>query len=141
MPRAVSGRIRRFIRSLGKLGSPIYLPFTFVSSDYRPQYCLNNCEIESQRTGHPTNLWMGDLGKPVDRFIEAEFHAVISRNGSLVDITPRVDGELRVLFVADPQRVPEHLNERTWKTWSNHKSLNGQIIDATQRLIIINPTV
>lgn len=38
--------------------------------------------------------------------VEAEFHAVwLSPNGDLIDITPKLHGETRILFVADKRRI------------------------------------
>jgi hypothetical protein len=72
------------------------------------------------------------------RFIEAEFHAVVKKDGMLVDITPRVDGENKVLFVDDPERVPERIDNRTWRSWTNIKSLYGRIFEQCQTIELQN---
>jgi hypothetical protein len=61
------------------------------------------------------------------RFIEAEFHAVVKQGSSLVDITPRIDGEKKILFVPDHKRIPKRKDESTWCTWSSFKSYRGRI--------------
>jgi hypothetical protein len=131
-PRKISGRIKRFIRTLGTDTTPQFLRFTYVSKKYLPRYCLNNCEAENKSNGHRIVFgWViWELKK--QRFIEAEIHAVIERAGELVDITPRVDGEEKILFVPDPNRTTERINATTWRSWSNQKLLNGKVDEKTQ---------
>lgn len=71
-------------------------------------------------------------------FVEAEFHAVMKRRGALHDITPRNDGEKIVLFVPDPTRVAVRVDEHTWKTWGNHKSADGHIVEAAAPIEILD---
>jgi len=99
---------------------------------------LDNCEAESDRTGQEIVygwvLWE-------DRrfgFIEAEFHAVMRHGNTLVDITPRRDGEATVLFVPDAQRAPTRLDPRSWKSFTNIKWLNGRIVEPTEAIVIQN---
>jgi len=42
-------------------------------------------------------------------WLEAARHAVIDRDGTLVDITPPLDGETRILFVRDPDWAFDYL--------------------------------
>src|SRR5687767_1157224 len=130
-PRRVTSSIRRFLATLNVPAPPSFLTFTHVSADYKPGYCLNNCEAESQRSGDPVVFGWVIWEARSHSFIEAEFHAVIRHRGELVDITPRRDGEITVLFVPDYARDAIRVDERTWRTWNNHKSQNGQVIQAT----------
>jgi hypothetical protein len=120
-PPIISLRIKRFIQTLGNVGAPIYLPFTFRSDDYLPRHCQSNCEAESIRSSSEIAFGWVIWESRIDHFLEAEFHAVIRQNGSLFDITPRVDGESKVLYVRDFARSAVRIDDRTWDTWSNHK--------------------
>ena len=120
-PRKITGSIRRFVASLGQIGTPADLPFLARSDDYLPSYCLSNCEAECRRTQVEIVFGWVIWEFRKNSFIEAEFHSVVRQNGILHDITPRKDGEERVLFVPDLTRVAFRENERTWRTWTNHK--------------------
>ncbi|PKN36987.1 MAG: hypothetical protein CVU62_12900 [Deltaproteobacteria bacterium HGW-Deltaproteobacteria-2] len=121
-PQKISKRIRSFINTLGDIDEPEYLLFTNCSNKYLPQHCLSNCEAESHFTDSPVVFGWVIWEDKKTRSMVAEFHAVIRRKNKLVDITPRVDGESRVLFVPDKERVASRLNERQWNTWQNHSA-------------------
>lgn len=131
-PKKVSRKIKAFLRTLGITNQPIYLPFSNWSDKYKTHYCLSNCEAENVKNGYEIIygwiLWE-DRKKS---FIEGEFHSVLEVNGKLVDITPRLDGEEKILFAIDPKRIAERIDEKTWNTWSSHKSMNGTVYAVTE---------
>ena len=131
-PPIISLRIKRFIKTLGNVGPPGYLPFTFRSDDYQPRHCQSNCEAESVRSSLEIVFGWVIWESRVDHFLEAEFHAVIRQNGALVDITPRVDAESKVLYVRDFARTAVRIDDRTWDTWSNQK-LHFHQLESTYR--------
>jgi hypothetical protein len=135
-PRKISGSIRRFVQALGTNITPQFLPFTFVSEKYLPRYCLNNCEAEQKANGNRIVFGWVIWENRKQVFVEAEFHAVITQGNTLVDITPRVDGEETILFAPDPARVAERIDARTWRLWTNQKSLLGQIVERTMPIEI-----
>ena len=126
-PKKITKRVIKFCKTLGDVSKPIYLPFTNISEKYLARHCLSNCEAEAHYTGdliiYGWTIWEERSSK----FIEAEFHAVIKRKSSYQDITPRVDGEKKVLFVHDNKRTANRIDNRTWNTWENQKSWNGKI--------------
>ncbi len=130
-PKHISEPIKNFLKTLGITDTPIFLPFTRLSHTYKPMYCLDNCEAENRHKG--TEMIFGWMiwEDPSTSFIEAEFHAVIKRSNSLLDITPRVDGENKILFSIDPLRIATRIDSRTWHSWENHKSINGRIVQRT----------
>ena len=133
-PTRLTRSVRRFLETLVPNAKPLFLPLTQASLDYKPRYCLDNCEAESSRSGDPTVFgWMVWESRK-NAFIEAEFHAVLKRRGVLIDITPRVDGELTILFVRDPLRSAERVDWRTWRSWTTHKWLRGQLIEHTRQV-------
>lgn len=131
----MTGSIRRFLATLETTASPILLPYTYVSADYRAGYCLDNCEAETMRSGYPTVFGWVIWEDRRPAFIEAEFHAIIRRGSELIDITPRTDGERVLLFARDPARSAVRIAARTWTTWRNHKSRHG-IVEPTRLLDI-----
>ena len=130
-PSRVTSSIRRFLTTLNVSAAPSLLPFTHVSADCKPGYCLNNCEAESQRSGDPIVFGWVIWEIRTNAFLEAEFHAVINRRGELLDITPRRDGEKVVLFVRDVNRHAVRVDGRTWRTWNNHKWQHGRVVQPT----------
>jgi hypothetical protein len=108
-PSKVSANIKLFLKDIGVSIQPQYLKHTSVSPDYKARYCLDNCELEQKRTGCQIVYgWL--IWEDIKRAcIVAEFHGVVKRQGLLIDITPRVDGEDRVLFVQDRSRTPSRL--------------------------------
>jgi len=88
--------------------------------------CFDNCLVESKVNNCEIIfgwlIWeLKELG-----FIEGEFHAVIKQSGKLIDITPRIDNELKVLFVPDDNFSAE-LKNGFWHGWYNIKSFNGKL--------------
>lgn len=134
-PRRVTGLVRRLLESLESAGEPRFLSFKFVSSDYRPRYCLSNCEAESRRRG--VNIVFGWVVWELRsaHFIETEFHSVVEVGNDYVDITPRVDHDKLVLFAPDHRRVATRLDERSWDTWSNHRR-QGAWLEPTRQIIL-----
>jgi hypothetical protein len=133
-PTRVTGSIRRFLETLVRNAKPEFLPLTAISPDYRPRYCLDNCEAETRRSGDPTVFGWMIWESRKNAFIEAEFHAVLKRRGELIDITPRVDGEHTILFVPDPSRSAVRVDWRTWRSWTSHKWLRGKLIEETRQV-------
>ncbi len=127
-PKRVNGHVRNFIRRLGSVGQPEFLPFTFAASAYLAGNCHWNTRTELKRgPGEIVFGWViWDL--PHMSFIEAEFHSVIRRNGKLLDITPRRDGEEQILFVPDRERVVVWLDATTLKSWSNVRRLGSVFV-------------
>jgi len=134
-PKKISSSIKSFIQGLGlDPNSALFIRFTQVSSEYRNQYCYNNCEIEVLNGGEVVCGWTiwEDRKK---QFVEGEHHCVLRIDGRLVDITPRQNRrDERILFVPDNDRIAGRIDKNTWNSWSNHKSLNGNIIEPAMQL-------
>lgn len=135
-PKKVSGAIKRFLNDAGLDGRPSYLEFTETAPEYWAKYCLDNCEAERLKTGCEIIYgWMIWQDKK-ESFIEAEFHAIVKTDGKFVDITPRVDGERKILFVEDLAKIPERIDAHTWRSWDNIKSKNGVIYEESQVIVL-----
>jgi hypothetical protein len=136
-PNKITKRVRKFVSTLGNVGEPQYLPFTHISDKYLTNHCLSNCEAESHFSGAPIVHGWTVWESKGSRFIEAEFHGVIKKGTRFIDITPRIDGEDRILFVEDKIRTATRLGAREWNTWTNQKSYDGNI-DTTHATIMRN---
>jgi DNA-directed RNA polymerase subunit E'/Rpb7 len=120
------------LKNAGLSGKPRFLEFSRTAPEYHAKYCLDNCEAEQIKTGSEIVYGWVIWQDKKHSFIEAEFHAVFKKDSKLIDITPRVDGEKKVLFVEDSKRVPERIDNRTWRIWTNIKSQNGSIYETCQ---------
>ena len=121
-PSSIDSLLRQFVKGLTTY-FPVSLSFTECGRGYLPLACLNNCESEVMRRSdativHGWTIWEGIHPQTGLRTFIAEFHAVIHDGSQFVDVTPRQDGELEILFVPDPWRKaikkPPH-----WNSWSN----------------------
>ena len=84
--------------------TPLYVP-VHPEAGAQVNECFPNVEAKVQRDGgaivHGWQLWEWP-----NVLIEGEFHAVWrSPGGDLIDITPKADGEGRILFVPDERRT------------------------------------
>jgi len=78
------------------------LPYTDVGAGYIAGNCHTNVlHRVREHGGERLNGWM--IWEAPGLFAEGEFHCVWrSPDGDLVDVTPRRDGEARILFLPDP---------------------------------------
>jgi hypothetical protein len=109
-PSRVNTRVLPLIEYLGlDSESTVSLPLTRPRG-FTPevQNCHLNVWVASRAEGGaPQHGWI--LAQDVrHNFAEAIFHTVWRRStGALVDVTPRLDNEKRVLFIPDPDRAIE----------------------------------
>ena len=132
-PKSYNAAIRKFFKAAGFSKDPVYLPFSELNPSYQAKHCLDNClHAEKERIGTPVYGWIiwEDRSR---KFIEAEFHSVICKDGELLDITPRVDGEKRIMFASDSTRVPRFDGEG-WNTFSSIKSMSGTIFEESREV-------
>ena len=88
---------------------PTYLAAAKPEAGFAPLECFENSRRKAEVAGgsvvHGWTIW-----EYPRVLIEGEFHAVWrSPDGLLVDVTPRPDGEERILFLPDPSRRFEGL--------------------------------
>jgi hypothetical protein len=102
-PRTVSPTIRLLCRDLNRDHEPIWVPVN-PSSDAIVSECFNNVAAKVKTEGGSL-LFGWTIWEWSRVFIEAEHHAVWVNDGVLLDITPHVNGEDRVLFLPDPERT------------------------------------
>ncbi len=99
-PPEITRAVRRLIETVVSRGEAVYLPVK-SEADAVVNECFPNVETKIARAGgHMLCGWQ--LWEWPHVLVEAEFHAVwVSPEGEMVDITPKLHGETRVLFVPD----------------------------------------
>ncbi len=94
-PKKISPAIRQFCSTLSS-HTPVYV-------DVKPHVmawmgrCYHNVTLVD---GEPVFGWL--IWELSRAYLTAEHHAIVSLNGSLLDVTPPIAGEKRVLFLHDP---------------------------------------
>lgn len=103
-PRAVNRHVRQLINQLVRNGTAHFLTVS-PDADSKINECFPNVEVKIARDGGRM-LCGWQLWEWPRVMVEAEFHAVwVSADGSMVDITPKEQGESRILFLPDPKRT------------------------------------
>lgn len=132
-PKSINKKIARFCKTLNK-GShaPVFLTYAEAGYGYKAGYChANSLHYVRKHGGEVLPGWV--IWHSV--FTEAEHHSVVrTLDGKILDVTPRPDGEEKLLFVPSPdhvwdaeftypnviegmsglQRVPAKLNSTSW---------------------------
>jgi hypothetical protein len=103
-PAPINESTELLIKRLPAPGKPVFLdlraePFAQIAE------CYGNVATKIAKDGgdvqHGWCVWVHE-----GRLIEGEFHAIwVSPQGELVDITPKRDGEERILFIPDKETV------------------------------------
>lgn len=102
-PPKVTPAVHRLTDSVVLGAEPVYLPVR-PEADAIVHECFPNVQAKIARDGGQM-LCGWQLWEWPDVLVEAEFHAVwVSPCGELIDITPKPEGETRILFVPDPGR-------------------------------------
>ena len=113
VPEESTGSIRKFCKDISN-GTPEYLEYTDTKYGYEATHCHDNVRHYVKHHGgevvYGWIIWCNTKFK-----LEAEHHAVWkSPSGKLYDITPRVDGEEKVLFLPDPGRPYDFESRFLW---------------------------
>ncbi|PSO23144.1 hypothetical protein [Bradyrhizobium sp. MOS002] len=100
-PSEVTPEIEEFLATVGK-GAPRLVDVD-APPDARAGWCFLNVATEvAAKGGRPLHGWIIWLARGL--WLNAEFHVVRQKdNGDLVDVTPKTDGEHKVLFSPDPR--------------------------------------
>ena len=105
-PKTISEQITAFCTEIDPTHEPVYVP---VKPDSGAEFneCFRSVKnYIAEHTGDMQHGWI--IWELPNEFLEAEFHSVwISPSGEFIDVTPKPDGETRILFVTDSTRVFE----------------------------------
>lgn len=103
-PRTISPQAREFCEEICPGSEPFYVEVQPVLGA-RVSDCHLNVPQHIEATGEGVARYGWIIWELPDYLIEAEFHCNYEdRNGRVIDITPKQDGEEQVLFLPDPVR-------------------------------------
>jgi len=106
-PLRITADIRRLVKKLGNVAEPRYVDVKPLPNSI-PNNCFPEVLMHVEKVGgdiqHGWTIW-----EFPGLFAEAEFHAVWKpSSGQLVDITVKKDGERKILFVPDLERLVQN---------------------------------
>lgn len=123
-PVKITGRIR-YLRDLIAPGNEVVrVP---VTAEMRANYCFPNVQAKIAKEGGEMvigwTVWESRKG-----FV-AEYHACWKKDGQLLDVTAKKDGEQEIVFFADPKatHVPHETSPDVFERLEpNRMLINGQ---------------
>lgn len=109
-PRKATLAIEKICKEINADEVPVFVPVK-SEKDAILSECFHNVNQKVERDGgsmlYGWNLWEWSRV-----FVEAEHHAVWVKDGKLVDITPKHNGERKILFLPDPSRTYDFENQQ-----------------------------
>lgn len=102
-PQEISAPIIALSRSLNTKSKPVWVA-TKSEAGAIINECFNNVSTKVARDGGSL-VYGWAIWEWPRVFIEAEHHAVWEKDGELLDITPHINGEPKILFLPDPTRI------------------------------------
>jgi hypothetical protein len=110
-PPTITSLIKEFCATISS-AQPEYVP---VVPEGKVGYCYPNVKAKVEAEGgeivYGRTIWVGEA------FLDAEWHCVWRRNGKLIDVTAKEDGEEQILFLP---------TDEVWDgttVWSNKRKL------------------
>ncbi len=102
-PKEINKNILEFCNLIDPTKKPLFLDL-FDVDDYILGECYGTVENHIKNNGGKIQYgWI--IWEIPDIFLDAEFHAVwVNNDGEYIDITPKVDGEKRILFLPDSKK-------------------------------------
>ncbi len=101
-PTSINEDVLKFCKEIDSTTNPVFVD-VIPDKDSKYQECFRNVEEHVKKFGgrieYGWTIW-----EIPHKFIEAEFHAVINKKGKYIDITPKKDGEEKILFLKDSKR-------------------------------------
>lgn len=106
-----------------------------------PRNCFFNVWVQMRYGGgDKQHGWLIAQDSTKD-FIEAQFHAVwVGPEGDLVDVTPRPDGEKRVMFIPDYTReirLSDYNGRPAILSYDNFRVLRGRAMAQLERIKVV----
>ena len=107
-PKAISEQVYRLRAKIGVDTEPVFVSVSDTDG-FAINECFPNVRHKIARDGGFIQYgWM--VWEWPNKLIEGEFHAVwVAPDGGFRDITPKPDGEKRILFIPDPERVYQNI--------------------------------
>jgi len=103
-PLSLNPNVYLLRKTIGLETEPVFVP-VLPEPFYKSNHCFQNVAAKIEKNGGSMQHgWM--VWETPNKLIEGEFHAVwVSADGELVDVTPKPDGEKKILFIPDPIRI------------------------------------
>lgn len=114
-PVALSEAVLAYAATLGD-GVAEYVPVAPAATAIEDQSFYNVIVAGGGAT--PVFGWL--IWELTGFWLEAQRHAVLMRDGGLVDITPPIDGETQILFVRDSEWTFDYLNPKPTRKMQRH---------------------
>src|SRR3954453_22543901 len=90
MPKRIAPEIETFCAAINGDSEPVYLPVT-PTPTAEPARCFRNVNEACQEAGGTLHFgWL--IWEMPGVYLTAEHHAVVERDGRLIDVTPQVHG-------------------------------------------------
>ena len=120
-PIEITNEISAFCKEIDSTTSPIFLEY-FPVERYICGDCYGNVDKHIEKNGGRTQYgWI--IWEDPKTFLEAEFHVVWANDKEeYFDVTPKKDGEKRILFLPDSQ-----------------KRFTGELVDNIRKALIDTP--
>lgn len=142
-PRKINARVRALLQILQLPEESVALLKYKPPADFEaePSNCHFNVWVQWDKCGgKPQHGWL--IGEDaVHDFAEAQFHTVwCSPQGELVDVTPRLDLEKRVMFVPDLQRCVQLIHRNgspALRTYDNVRIHRGQLLSGIEIIELV----
>lgn len=103
-PTAINDNVYRLRDKIGLSTEPVFVPVRATGGRK-----LNDCfaDVAKKVASHGGSIQYGwTVWECPGKLIEGEFHAIwAAPDGSFIDVTPKADGERRILFIPDQERV------------------------------------
>lgn len=100
-------------------------------------------QLKYEQSGSVCSGWTLWQHKPT-RFVEAQFHTVWRNDeGRLIDVTPRQDGEKKVLFIPDPKRcirLTDYEGAPAISTYDNVRMQSGNVLTGPEERVHVLTT-
>lgn len=102
-PTSINENVLKFCKEIDSTTNPIFVEVV-PTEDTLYNECYGNVEKQVKKNGGSIEYgWI--IWEIPEIYLEAEFHAVwINNAGEYIDITPKKDGEKRILFLKDSKR-------------------------------------
>lgn len=105
-PQIISADVLALCHEINPAYTPVWVP-TYPDQNARVGECFANVGEKVQREGGAIVYgWAIWEWKRV--FVEAEHHAVWEKDKTKIDITPHTNGEEKILFLPDPDRIYDY---------------------------------
>jgi hypothetical protein len=106
-PAKITNEIISFCKKIDPTYNPVFIPVV-QTKGVRFNYCMTDVPKFVEDNGGSVQYgWT--LWEDPSISLEAEFHATwITPQGKLIDITPKPDGESKILYLKDSRRVYEN---------------------------------